>query len=261
MSDEAGKTEDSEKKSMDEAASKLVAKPAAAKSDGSHDGILLVPYPKIVFLYPTFLVALISAIILSIAGRFDVNADDALALSMTWIFLITFGVNLMVIAFDFPRATSLTMLFLFAAIGLGGILVSILQPDLIPSLGRMLRSIHPVANATFFNVLVVMFTALYIAVMVSVRFDYWEVRHNELLHHHGMLSDLKRFSSPNLRIDKEVNDVFEYLLLRSGRLILQPSGERRAVILDNVLFINKKEAAITKMLGTLQVEVRPDSDA
>ena len=31
--------------------------------------------------------------------------------------------------------------------------------------------------------------------------------------------------------------------------------------IPHVLFINKKEAAITKMLGTLQVEVRPESDA
>lgn len=255
MSDVVGKENTPEKKPADPESAKV----SASQNDGATEGIMLVPYPKIVFLYPTFVVSLVAAIVLSVSGRFDVQADDSLAVSMTWIFLVMFSVNLMVMAFDFPRATSLTMLFLGAAIVLGGILISILQPDLIPALGQMLRSIHPVANATFFNVLVVMFVLLYVAVLVSVRFDYWEVRHNELLHHHGMLSDLKRFSSPNLRIDKEVNDVFEYLLLRSGRLILQPSGERRAVILDNVLFINKKEEAITRLLGALQVEVRPES--
>ena len=97
--------------------------------------------------------------------------------------------------------------------------------------------------------------------MVSRRFDYWEVRGNELLHHHGVLSDLKRFSAPNLRIDKEINDVFEYLLLRSGRLILHPSQERRAIVLENVFFINQKEEKITKMLGALQVRVRTDSQS
>jgi hypothetical protein len=91
-----------------------------------------------------------------------------------------------------------------------------------------------------------------------VKFDYWEVRPNELLHHHGILSDLERFSAPNLRIDKEINDVFEYMLLRSGRLILHPSNERRAVILENVFFINRKESEITRMLGAVQVQVRSD---
>jgi hypothetical protein len=103
-----------------------------------------------------------------------------------------------------------------------------------------------------------MMTAFYVVVMISVRFDYWEVRPNELLHHHGLLSDLKRYAAPNLRVDKEINDVFEYLLLGSGRLILQPSSERRAIILENVPFISQKEKDITAMLGALQVQVRTD---
>jgi hypothetical protein len=101
---------------------------------------------------------------------------------------------------------------------------------------------------------------VYASVVVSVQFDYWEVRPNELLHHHGVLSDLERFAAPNLRIDKEINDVFEYWLMRSGRLILHPSNERRAIVLENVLRINRKEQQITSMLGVLQVEMRPDTD-
>ena len=100
---------------------------------------------------------------------------------------------------------------------------------------------------------------LYLIVWIMARFDYWEVRPNELLHHHGFLSDLERFSAPNLRISKEINDVFEYMLLRSGRLILHPTNEPRAFVLDNVLNINRKEAQITKMLGALQVEFRTDA--
>ena len=92
------------------------------------------------------------------------------------------------------------------------------------------------------------------------RFDYWDARPNELLHHHGLWGNLERFSAPGLRIDKEINDVFEYMLLGSGRLILHPSNERKSIVLDNVPFIRKKEAAVMRMLGALQVEVRTDSD-
>jgi hypothetical protein len=61
-----------------------------------------------------------------------------------------------------------------------------------------------------------------------------------------------------VRIDKEITDVFEYLLLQSGRLVLHISNERRVVVLDNVPFITRKEKALTRLLGTLQVDVRPE---
>jgi hypothetical protein len=122
----------------------------------------------------------------------------------------------------------------------------------------MVKGLRPFANAKFYGILATVLLLIYIAVAVSVQFDYWEVRPNELLHHHGVLSDLERFSAPNLRIDKEINDLFEYLLLRAGRLILHPSNERKAIVLENVFFINKKEQQITKMLGALQVQIRTD---
>lgn len=221
-------------------------------------GVFLVPYPKIVFLYPTFLVSLIAMIWMLVAGKSTVGPDDAVAVCLTWTFLVVLVVNLGVITFDFPRATSLTMFFLIAALVLAAVLTFTLQPQLFPRVADILRSIRPAANATFFSVVTASIGLLFLAVFINVRFDYWEVRPNELLHHHGMLSDLKRYSAPNLRIDKEINDVFEYLLLKSGRLIIQASGERRAIILENVPFINKKELSITQMLGALQVEVRTE---
>jgi hypothetical protein len=146
-----------------------------------------------------------------------------------------------------------------AALVLGGILLFTFRPGLLPTVTQMVLALRPVANATFFIVFASVLALIYLAVLVSVRFDYWEVRPNELLHHHGILSDLKRYASPNLRVDKEINDVFEYMLLRSGRLILQPSSERRAITLENVPFISQKEKAITAMLGALQVQVRADT--
>lgn len=218
--------------------------------------IYLVPYPKFVFLYPTYVASIIAAIWMLATHRHAVGPTDTTAVVITWLFLGVLAINSIVMAFDFPRGTSLTIFFLLAAVVLGIILAFTLRPEWFPTIARFLESIRPVANATFFCLIVFVMSLIYGAILFSVRFDYWEVRPNELLHHHGLLSDLKRFSAPNLRIDKEVNDVFEYLLLGSGKLILQPSGEQRAIILDNVLFISKKEAAITKMLGALQVELR-----
>ena len=175
-------------------------------------------------------------------------------------FLVIMALNLVVIAFDFPRTTSLTWFFAIAAVVIALWFILTQYRWLAPEVVSVLLKIKPAANASFYLIFAANMIFLYLCVLVSRRFDYWEVKGNELLHHHGFLSNLERFSAPNLRIDKEINDVFEYLLLRSGRLIIHASNERRAIVLENVLFINDKEERITKMLGALQVRVRTDRE-
>ncbi len=176
------------------------------------------------------------------------------------IFLIVFALNMVVISFDFPRTTSLTWFFAITAIVISFWLILSKYPDLAPKIVAGLLTIKPWANASFYMIYTMIMLFLYMWVMISRRFDYWEVKGNELLHHHGFLSNLIRYSAPNLRIDKEINDLFEYMLLRSGRLIIHASNERRAIVLENVLFINGKEDRITRMLGALQVRVRTDKE-
>ncbi len=222
----------------------------------SDQRILLVPYPKIVFLYPTFLMALMNGIVLSFYDMPGAEEVERVPQILSFAFLIVMAGNMMVIGFDFPRATSLSLFLFGLAVLLGGFLVSIYAGWILGSLGDFIKSLHPYANATFYWCFTIVIGLIFIAVVFSVRFDYWEVRQNELLHHHGVLSDLKRYAAPNLRVDKEINDVFEYVLLRSGRLILHPSNEPKAIVLDNVLFINDKENRLTKLLGAIKVEVR-----
>ncbi|MFK7819729.1 MAG: hypothetical protein AB8G99_13500 [Planctomycetaceae bacterium] len=250
--------------------------------------VILVSYPKIVFLYPTLIAAIICGMYMWISGAVDgpeapaqvaavegaegadaaddVEAGDDevrpgshTAHVMARFFLLVLTINLVVISFDFPRTTSLTLFFFVVSVGVIVWMIFRLNPDVLPGVTDWINSVTPFANATFYFLFSLVMILLYIGVAISVRFDYWEVRPNELLHHHGVLSDLERFSAPNLRINKEINDVFEYALLRSGRLILHPSNERRAIVLENVFFINRKETQITRMLGALQVQVREQS--
>ena len=217
--------------------------------------VFLVSYPNIVFLYPTVIVALFGAIFMLWNGN---QPDADYARIPGRIFLAVLMVNLVVVAFDFPRTTSLTWFFALVALGVLLWMFFHFNEGLIPAVTDQLRKISPAANASFYIIYSLGMLFLYTCVLISRRFDYWEVRGNELLHNHGFLSDLERFSAPQLRIDKEINDLFEYMLLRSGRLIMHPSQERRAIVLENVFFINDKEEKITKMLGALQVRVRTD---
>ncbi len=222
--------------------------------------IYLISYPKIVFLYPTFLAAIVAGVYMLVSGdAAGEGRPDTELLAL--VFLVLSTINLIVLSFDFPRTTSLTLFFLVAAAVMGFLLLLQFKPELLPIVGDMLDKLRPWANSQFYLILAGALVLIFLGVLINVQFDYWEVRPNELLHHHGFLSDLERFSAPNLRIDKEINDVFEYLLLRSGRLILHPSNERRVIVLENVFFINRKEAEITQMLGAVQVQLRTDSGA
>jgi len=231
--------------------------PARSSDDDRVKRIYLVSYPKVVFLYPTFLTALVAGIYMAIASdaphdRSDTNIVSAL-------FLGIFTLNLVVFSFDFPRTTSLTLFFFILAIVLGLLLLFRFNDQILPTVSGMLKAFKPWANATFYFSFAGALGLIYVCVLINVQFDYWEVTPNELLHHHGFLSNLERFSAPSLKIDKEINDVFEYALLRSGRLILHPSSEPRAIVLENVMRINAKEAQLTRLLGALQVQVRPAS--
>lgn len=213
--------------------------------------IYLVSYPKMVFMYPTLVAAFLAGVYVWIAKVPDARTHTVCAL-----FMAVFAINIVVFAFDFPRTTSLTLFFFLAAIVLGLLLTFKFNAELLPFLHKILSAYQPYANATFFFSIAGALSLVFAAVMLNVHFDYWEVTPNELLHHHGVLSNLERFSSPNLKIDMEINDVFEYFLLRAGRLILHPSNEPRAIVLENVMRIKTKEAQLTKMLGALQVQVR-----
>lgn len=220
--------------------------------------VLLVSYPKIVFLYPMFLASVVAAICMSFCDK-TLDPTNKAAAVIAVLFLGISAVNLVILGFDFPRTTSLTLFFFAAALVMGLVLLFTFEPQVLPVVTDALAHYHPLANPTFYWSIASILGLIFLAVLMVVRFDYWEVRPNELLHHHGFLSNLERLSAPNLRIDKEINDIFEYILMQSGRLILQPSNERRAIVLDNVAFIKRKEEAITRMLGALQVQVRTDN--
>jgi hypothetical protein len=220
----------------------------------THTRIYLVPHPKIVFLYPSLIVALIAGFYAYLTKNAEGRGEHVLSL----IFLVVLGINLSVIAFDFPRTTSLTVFFAFLAIAIGAWFFFTEFPDAWPAVHRLLAKLTPAANAKFYFLFAAILALLFLGVWVNTQFDYWEVRQNELLHHHGIWANMERFAAPSLRIDKEINDLIEYLLLGSGRLVLHPSDEKRAVVLDNVFFVNRKEAELTKLLGALQVEVKTD---
>jgi len=213
---------------------------------------VLRPYPKVVFFYLTWICALVCGIVMSFYSEAGKSMEE-LPRWPTYLFLIVFTFNLLVVAFEFSRMLSVSVLFFAIAFVFLGLWAGFLE-----GIFGFLEGIHPHADHQFFFFVFVVFTLIFALVWVQTRFNYWVVRKNELLHKHGFMGDVKRYHAQDVKIDKEIGDVFELLLLRSGKMVLYPEGESRAIVLENIIGINKKELEVKEILESYAIRIDRD---
>ena len=175
------------------------------------------------------------------------------------LFLLVLFLNMMILAIDFPR-------FAIFGIVLGGttvtfvlLYVSVYVDVLRPVFG-ILQGVYVVANPSFYLLVTLILLATYGVIFITRYLDYWEIMPNEILHHHGPLSDLERYPTMNLKFDKEIPDVFEHMMFGAGKLVLHVSDERKAIVLETVLGVSKKEETLKKLMSRLEVRVTTDQE-
>ena len=212
--------------------------------------VKLWSWPKVIFLYPTLIAAVVSGLG---SLRWEEHAT-------TWglIFMVAFVVNLIVMAFDFPRTTSLNLLLLTVAVVLAAFLVN-QRYEFFPAIKDVTERIDPQANSQFYWLIAGSLAFVYVVVLIiDFRFDYWIVYPNEIVHRRGLLGNVSRYPAPGLELQKEITDVFEYFLFGSGRLVIQPT-KGPPIVLENVFRINDKARQIQFILDAISVEVtQPD---
>jgi hypothetical protein len=255
-------------------------------------GIRLFSYPKVIYIFPTMIVALIcgfgmwwirdrtedptrapAAAQVKAAGSAGATATAPAAVPPRHerfqtaqnlfgvLFLVVFAFNLLTMAIDFPRfsiiAVFLGIAFLvFFILWMG----AAFDLELMRWVRGVMASIYVFANAEFYF-LMAFIIAVILGIVYATRYlDYWQIMPNEILHHHGPLSDLERFPTMNLKFDKEIPDVLEYAFLGAGRLVLHVTDERKAIVLDNVLFINSVEAALKNLMSRMEVRITTDQE-
>ena len=211
------------------------------------DRIIIRPWPKVIFLYPTFIAALILWFISAVSAEPTVpGLGNA--------FMIVLFINLLVFSFDFSRIKSITIVLgIIAVIAIIGWLN--MKWGVVKGLQGVLDTIDIRMNTQFFGFYAAFLAFVFLLVLVNTRFNYYEINNLEILHHHGYLGDIKRLPTSGLHLDKEIYDMLEYLLLRSGRLILYPTGVRQAIVIDNVIGVNKVEESIKDLLSVMAVKV------
>jgi len=208
--------------------------------------IILRPWPKVIFFFPTMLAALIVGTLQFLEGLEMGDENYGLA------FFAILAFNLLVITFEFSRLKSLSIFFLLLAAFFLFLYLGTKFPVL-QFLRDAISSLHIRASTSFYFCLGAFMGLIFFLVFINTRWNYYEVRHNEIVHHTGFLGDIKRLPSPSLKITKEITDVVEFLLLGAGRIILYPAMERRAIVLDNVFNVNRAEKDLETLLSSLQV--------
>lgn len=262
------------------------AAPAALGPRTDVKGIRVFTYPKVIFMFPTLIVALICGVGMKVIGddstarrqaaaEVKVQAGEAPATAPApahdrfkapenlfgVLFLGVFAFNLLIMAIDFPR-------FTIIAVGLliGFVVFFILwigaafDVELMHAVRKVMASIYVHANAEFYFLVAFIMSVVLGIVYVTRYLDYWQILPNEILHHHGPMSDLERFPTMNLKFDKEIPDVLEFAFLGAGRLVLHVTEERKAIVLDNVLFINSVEMALKNLMSRMEVRVTTDQE-
>ena len=230
--------------------------------------VVLFQYPKVVFLLPSLVVALISGIIMSFLGiDMSVPAKPTSASAFLTkqnlvgiVFLTVLAINLVAMSVDFPRYSALALVFGGTTVALIFLIVND-RWDLIGPLKRIVSEVYVVANATFYFLFALILMIIYLIVYTTRWMDYWEIRPNEIVHNHGPLSDQIRYPTFGLKFDKEIPDILEYMLLGSGRLVFKVPNENRSIVLDNVLWIDHKERQLQEVLGEMAVRIDVDEEA
>jgi hypothetical protein len=213
--------------------------------------VRLWSWPKLIFYFPLMLAAFVCAIGSTIW-------PDRAGLWGT-LFISVFLINTVIMAFDFPRTASLNLVLGLILLLLGGFLVNQHLYTFWPGLEQLASRIHPEANNHFYWLIGGTFGIVFLIVwIIDFRFNYWLVYPNEIIHRHGVLGNVDRYPAPGLEMRKEITDVFEYAILRSGRLIIQPT-KGPPIVLDTVMNIDQKQRDIQILLDALAVEIMPNS--
>ena len=213
------------------------------------DKILLRAWPKMLFLWPSALAALAAGIGTSLSGEMNARWEF-------WgtLFLVVFALNLMIITFEFPRSTSLTLVL--ACVALTWIFVEVNRRyNIIAPLSDFIESLELAARPDFYFAFFVIYLLLLLSMFISTRFNYWEISNNELLHHKGLMQDVERFSTDGLQYSKQITDFFEHLIGRSGRLVIKTPAFDQPIVLDNVLGINQVATTLDSMMESRRVVV------
>jgi hypothetical protein len=212
-------------------------------SDKKIESYKIIGLPDGAVLWPTAFASIV-------LGTLDLILNPETGV-FTTVFLIVFAINLLILFFDFARG---------AVLGIFGLLVAVLALAKTYNLNLPITSLLAqgtvVANGAFLIVFGIVFILLLIfSYMFRQGFEYYIIKSNSIFKKHGIFGNAKRYSTQNIELSKEINDVLDSIILFNGG-DLRIRTNREEFVIHNVPRINKAENAIRKLLSSYEVDVK-----
>lgn len=209
--------------------------------------IVIRSYSKIITLLPSAIVALIIGLI---QQYLPTHIENFLGT----VFLVILFFNILVTAFEFTESKTFGLISLGIIVVLLYIIIS--QYNIVPSapLINLIESLNIVLSTQAYYGFATIIIIVCFLSWLSKRWDYWIIEPNQVTHRTGLFGKRERYPTHGMRYGVEIKDIFEYILFGSGTLTLYFPGEKRIFVLPLVPRVKTIEAAISKLLGIIEVE-------
>lgn len=228
--------------------------PAGAPTSRT-EPLVIRSWPKVILMLPILIVALVCGIVMALKP--DMPPEEAKSGGIYYVglaFLIVLAINLLMVLYDLNLRGFLIVTLLIIVLVLA---ISLLdrKGGAWEKIGKAL-SVKVFANAAFYFVFSIILLFNLLIAWVITRFNYWKVEHNEIIIHRGFMQEQERHPTAQARFKLVIDDIVEYGILGTGRLVFYFGDDDTEHDLPTVLFVHKKAKRLDDLLGRIEVVSR-----
>lgn len=214
--------------------------------------IVIRSWPKIVLMVPTLVTAIVCGILMGLYGEPEPKADFGIVHLAGLAFLLMLLLNLTVLLYDLSLRGFMIVVLLLAVLILAIFLIGTRHQGIWQSIANAL-SVKVYANAAFYFLFAVVLLLNLAIAFVMTRFHYWQIENNEIIIHHGFMSEQERHPTAQARFKLVIEDVVEYALMGSGKLVFYFGDDKSEHELTTVPFVHRKAKMLDELLGRIAV--------
>ncbi len=215
--------------------------------------LVIRSWPKIILMLPTLLIAVLCGAIMLTQEPPAADADFSFTHLVGLGFLFILLLNLTMLLYDLSLRGFIIVCLLIIVLVLTVMVINMqIAGGAWQAIGRAL-SIKVYANSAFYFLLALVLLFNLIIAWVITRFHYWVIERNEVIIHRGFLQEVERHPTAQARFKLVIEDVVEYGMLGSGRLVFYFGDDQSEHELSTVPFVHSKARALDELLGRVAV--------
>ncbi len=212
-------------------------------------GVIIRDLSRGIFFYPLAIFSFIAALVEHIGESNDPSQPWIYSNTLAMIWIVMFFTSVFVVSFDLSVGKFISLVFLVVLVGLVIIFITLNTP---PVSEQFVFNIQ--IRTQFYWMTAAILGVILLLTFIVSQFHYVKIERNEILIK-GILGDVRRFPTGNVNYEKNIPDMFKYILLGSGRIIIHVPGVSESVVINTVANVNKKARQMDAILSTLRTSV------